>query len=337
MLNDLLVAALVGIAVNDGTYDGRPRDTTFVRIQETVTPAAPTPPPPAIVLHPPASSTPGIASPVHGTGTGYYSGPVAIDTARMPDATYALFDPTRGIRPNPVLLHEQADANGWSSTGMQVWYDEHDVRARSTGGNYLFQFNPLNVWGDGRLFTEWGHENDANGQSAGVDALHAMQATWDFYAQVFGRIGMDGQGTSVFAQVLLSPSPYIDNGFWGFGTYNGLLLGAGSWPSNPEGYSSFTDLDFIAREMTHGVIYSTARLYPSFYEEGALEQATCDFFAQMVKAWLTNPGPTIPDADLPWEIGRGIGHGTPLRSMVKPSSDGRSPDGWYDGLNYIDA
>src|SRR5262249_11940967 len=67
-------------------------------------------------------------------------------------------------------------------------------------------------------------------------------------------------------------------------------------------------------------------------EEGALVEATCDFFAQMVKAWLSQPGPTIPDVDIPWEIGRGVGHGTPLRYRDKPSRDGRSQDAGYDGL-----
>jgi hypothetical protein len=44
----------------------------------------------------------------------------------------------------------------------------------------------------------------------------------------------------------------------------------------------------------------------------------------------------VPDSGATWRIGEGVGHGTPLRYMDKPSKDLRSADGWYDGLLYMD-
>src|SRR5215831_15982348 len=111
MLTELLLASAIV-----STYDGSVRDSQIVRLPERLQPAATSPqaPPPFSQPLTVAPSATVLATPVHGQG--YYSGPVAIDTARMPDGTYALFDPTRGSKPNPVLQYYQPDGNGWSST-----------------------------------------------------------------------------------------------------------------------------------------------------------------------------------------------------------------------------
>ena len=279
-------------------------------------------------------------TPTTGTGQGFYNGTVSIPTSQMVDGTYALYDTTRGLLPNPSLQWFTPDGSGWGPTGLQVWYDEHDPAGNSTWNTFLFQSNPANSWGDGQPFTAWGQENGANGQTAGVDAMYGLAQTWDMFQNVFYRQGMDGQGTSVFAQVLTTNAYYVDNAYWS-DWEQGLYLGAGTYPTNPNGLQALNELDVVAHEMTHGVTASTAKFVNSAgYEEAGLNEATSDFFAQMAKAYATgglgNGAISIPDTGADWQIGAQVGHGTPIRWMDKPSKDQRSADGWYDGLLYMD-
>jgi len=275
-------------------------------------------------------------TPSTGTGKGYYNGDVPIPTSLMLDSTYALYDPTRGTLPNPDLQNYTPDASGWSATGLQAWYEQNDALGASTYQSFLFQSNPVNTWGDGLPFTAYGLESSANGQTAGVDALYAMAWTWDFYKNVLNLDGMDGKGTSVYAQVGMTGSYYRNNAYWD--PYS-MALGLGT--GTPSGYGSFTEFDVIAHEMTHGVTATTVKFVNSAgYEEAGLNEATSDFFAQMVKAYASgstgNTGATVPSTGADWRIGAGVGHGTPLRYLDKPSRDQRSADGWYDGLLYMD-
>jgi Zn-dependent metalloprotease len=281
-----------------------------------------------------------VATPATGTGHGFYRGTVSIDTSQVTDGTYALYDTTRGTLPNPGFRNVTPDDSGWSPTGLQVWYDQHDATGMDTGQQFLFQSNPINDWGDGKPFTDWGNENGRNGQSAGVDAMSALQQAWDFYGHVFARNGFDGQGTTATAQVLATSSGSIDSSYWSPGG-DEMYLGAGSYPGNPQGYQSLADLDIVSHELTHGVIDSTARFVDSpGYEEAAMSEGTCDFFAQMVLAWVSRsadaPDNQIPDTGATWQIGTNVGRGTPIRWMNKPSKDQRSVDAWYDGVGYLD-
>jgi hypothetical protein len=282
------------------------------------------------------------AEPAVGTGRGQYCGEVQIGASRMVDGTYALYDTTRGTQPNPGLAQYTPDGSGWSATGLQAWYAENDADQLATGTVFLFQSNRTNAWGDGKPFTSWGQEGGRNGQTDGVDAMYAMATTWDFYQQVLGRSGMDGLGTSTGAIVHLTDAWSRDNAWWSTGerlTY----LGAGTWPENPEGLSSLTDLDVVSHEMTHGVTSPSQAQYwvnSAGFEEAGLNEATSDFFSHMVGRWAArapgDPSDAIPNATGDWSIGRGVNHGTPLRWLDKPSRDLRSPDGWFDGVAYMD-
>jgi hypothetical protein len=251
----------------------------------------------------------------------------------MLDGTYALYDTTRGMLPNPNLQTYTPDASGWSATGLQAWYELNDAQGNNTWMSYLFQGSAQNSWGDGLPFTAFGAEGGANGQTAGVDAMYAMTTTWDFYKNVLGLDGVDGKGTTVYAQVGMTGNYYRNNAYWD--PYNmGVFLGTGT----PGSFGSFTEFDVVAHELTHGVTSTTAKFVNSAgYEEAGLNEATSDFFAQMAKAYASgNGGATIPDTGADWQIGKGVGNGTPLRYMDKPSKDQRSADGWYDGLYYMD-
>jgi hypothetical protein len=320
--------------VRTGLYDGPdgPHDEAYVVDGQSGT-----------ILHAAERLRRSAPVPATGTGHGFYRGQVSIDTSQMGDGSFALYDTTRGTLPNPALQKSAApSASGWSATGLQVWYEGHDATGTSTGSDALFASSPQNSWGDGKLFTAWGSEAGANGQTAGVDALSALQSTWDFLARVFGRNGIDGLGTSIFAQVLLTDAGYVDAASWSPSAW-GVLLGAGSYPANPNGQQSLTDIDVIAHELIHGVVYFTSKFQGTnlTVEELSLDEATADFFAPLVAAWAARPAGAaadkIPDAGVVWQIGANVGHGTPLRWLDKPSRDQRSVDAWFDGIGYMDA
>jgi Zn-dependent metalloprotease len=320
--------------VRTGLYDGAdgPHDEAYVVDAQSGT-----------ILHVEERLRRSGATPVKGKGNGFYRGQVSIDTSQMSDGSFALYDTTRGTLPNPAMQKmSKSGATGWSATGMQVWYEPHDTTGKSTGGDALFESNPKNTWGDGNLFTAWGSESGANGQTAGVDALSALQSTWDFLAAIFGRNGIDGLGTSIFAQVLLTEPGYVDISYW-FPSAGGVLLGAGSYPGNAKGFQSSTDIDVIAHELMHGAVYFTSKFQGSgsTVEELTLDEATADFLGALVGAWAARApdaaGDKIPDAGVVWQIGTNVGHGTPQRWLDKPSRDQRSVDAWFDGIGAMDA
>lgn len=283
-------------------------------------------------------------APATGSGSGYYRGNVPLATTQLNDGTYALWDNTRGAVANPQLAGFADDGSGWAPTGLQAWYAEHDPSGGMTFNMFLFQGNASNAWGDGQVWDRVpGTETSANGQTAAVDALAAMTTTWDFYVNVFGRHGMDGNDTATFAQVHMNGGYmdwYTDNASWSSWA-QAMSLGTGSYPANPNGLLELTDLDIVAHEMAHGVSDSTAKFVnvPGL-EEAGLSEGTSDILAQVVKAYATrlpgDPTDAVPATGADWKIGEGVGHGTPLRWMDVPSRDGRSVDAWYDGLRYLD-
>jgi Zn-dependent metalloprotease len=276
--------------------------------------------------------------PSHGTGNGYYAGQVSIDTAQLLDGTYSLYDPTRGTLPNPGLSNIAPDGSGWTSTGMQVWWEHSTSSCVDLNYGFLFQENPVNVWGDGLSFASCGNESSPNGQTVGVDTLWASQTAWDFYQQVFGRNGFDGQGTSALAWPLQRGfnDRIVDVAFY-VGSSNAIFMGAGSYPQNPNGLKTLSDLDIVAHEWSHGVTWASSLIDNPGVEEGGLAEGTADFLSQMVVAWSKQRGPTIPDAGTPWELGAGVNPaGTPLRWFDQPAKDGRSADHYYDGIGHLD-
>jgi hypothetical protein len=207
--------------------------------------------------------------------------------------------------------------------------------------------NPTNTWGDGLPFTQWGNLGGPNGQTAAVDAHSAMATTWDFYTKVLGWKGLDGQGTTPYAQVLDTSRYGVDNAYWSPWSFS-LTLGAGSstlptsHPNyNPEGFKSMADFDVIAHEMGHGVTSPNRWVNGGGVEEAGMAEGTSDFLSQMAKLWAQRPAgapeDAIPATGGDWQIGKNITpNGLPLRWMDKPSRDERSADAWYQGVNYMD-
>ncbi|MDE3033912.1 MAG: M4 family metallopeptidase, partial [Acidobacteriota bacterium] len=244
-----------------------------------------------------------------GSGKSQYSGTVSLPTNATGSA-YELRDMTRGTGGafgNNVVTN-MAHAST-SSTATGTLYTDAD-----------------NAWGDGANYVEGSSTTAANGETAAVDAMFGMVKTWDFYKNVLGRNGIDGNGTATYSRVHISNS--YDNAFWSDSCFC-MTYGDGS------SFTTLTALDVAGHEMSHGVCANTANLNYSG-ESGGLNEANSDIFGTMVEFYARGgSGSTIGNTGGNWTIGEQLAS-TPLRYMYKPSLDGSSPDAWSSTLKNLD-
>ncbi len=285
-------------------------------------------------------------TPAKGSGMGQYVGNVTLDTTQAEDGTFGLRDGTRGSLPNPYFLaYENIDL-----TGITTFWEIHTPE--NWGWLSLYAGKTANLWGDGFPFMDFPHEGDGNGETAAVDAHFGLGLTWDMYRNVFGREGLDGEGTTPFAQVhIRNPGTGMkfDNAMWSNNLY-GMFFGDGTYypdttfppdspmPGNPMGMMSLTELDIAGHELSHGLTFSTAGLIYSG-ESGGLNEASSDIMGTLVEAYANRPAgqdDTIPDYGTDWLMGSRTRPSGPLRYMRKPSRDHLSADNWYEGLDWME-
>ena len=201
------------------------------------------------------------------------------------------------------------------------------LRDPSRGGNYTINLN--NGTSGGSVFTDadniWGNGLVSSSQSAAVDAQYGTAVTWDYFKNVHGRNGIANNGTGAYSRVHYS-SRY-NNAFWSDSCFC-MTYGDGDGTS----FTPLVSLDVAGHEMTHGVTSRTARLVYSG-ESGGLNEGTSDIFGAMVEFYAANAA----DAG-DYLIGEKIYTAgvNGLRSMVNPSSDGRSADCWYSSVKNLD-
>ncbi|MFB7862402.1 MULTISPECIES: M4 family metallopeptidase [unclassified Streptomyces] len=162
-----------------------------------------------------------------------------------------------------------------------------------------------------------GREVRAEGAAAVQDitvnrAYAGLGATFELFAQAFGRSSIDGAGMPLLASVHFDEK--YDNAFW-----NGeqMVFGDG----DGELFLDFTiPVDVMGHELTHGFTQYTANL-AYFGQSGALNESVSDVFGSLVKQHAL--GQTADAAD--WLIGEGllgpaIDRGVALRSMKAPGT-----------------
>lgn len=304
-----------------------------------------------------------------GVGKSQYSGDVMLNTTTHADGTSTLVDIAgHATAFNPYLNNSYFDANNnqildangqpISAIGLQTISETHDGYGIALElSNQWYDNNPLNVWGDSNQFVmyPYGAEMQPNGQTAAVDAHYGMTVAWDFYKNIFGRSGMDDQGTSTIAIVHVTDANhlYYDGANWD-DSINGIMISDGTQnpgvdpllgqptPANPNGMKTASAIDIVGHEMTHGVLSAMGWSYlPSTntVNEGlGIVEGSCDVMAQMIQAYARRPSgadAVIPATGNDWMIGAQIAP-KPLRYLNKPSQDGASVDMWYSGLFYLD-
>jgi len=301
--------------------------------------------------------------PVKGVGHSQYSGDVTIDTTQRADGTFAMIDRTRGTSYIPFFHDYYTDfvtgapildelGNPISVVGLQAIAEGHEGYGffeLQTNWFWLDK-NPTNEWGDGQPFNGYpfGTETAVNGQTAAVDAHFGLATTWDFFKNIFGRDGLDNQGTSVVTIVhAFNFFGFPDEfAFWSK-NLSGVFLGDGTSsprtnprdgqliPGDPNGHGAMTSPDIVGHELTHGVIDSSAGLV-NYGAAGAISESTADFFSVLIKAYAKRSNPNdsnIPQTGLVWSLGEMNGP-APYRDMQKPSTVGYGRDNWYHGVEY---
>jgi Zn-dependent metalloprotease len=244
-----------------------------------------------------------------GTGKSQYSGTVNLNTNSIASG-FELRDLTRPV-----------------SGGNVIYNLNH-----STFGTGTIYTNTNNTWGDGINFKEAPEPTtSANGQTAAVDAAYGIQATWDMYKNVFGRNGINGQGTPTYARVHYDSA--YDNAFYSDSCMC-ITYGDGTK------LQTLTSLDVAAHEFSHGVCMTTAGLIYN-KESGGLNEANSDIMGAMAEFYMrgaNGKGNIIPDTGGTWTQGEQIT--TPafplkMRFLYKPSKDGNSADAWSPTLEKL--
>lgn len=156
-----------------------------------------------------------------------------------------------------------------------------------------------------------GEDDAATGDDAVDEAFDGLGATFAFFAEAFGRAGIDGDNGALLATVHYGRD--YDNAFW-----NGerMVFGDG----DGEVFTGFTNsLTVIAHELAHGVTEASGGLdYEG--QSGALNESLSDVFG--VLAEQHHLGQTAEEAT--WLVGAEIFtdavEGEALRSLAAPGT-----------------
>ncbi len=200
-----------------------------------------------------------------------------------------------------------------------------EMRDPTRGGTYTL--NLRNATSGGSVATDadntWGNNATSDTNSAVADAQYGTNVTWDYYKNVHGRTGIANDGKGAYNRVHYSRG--YANAFWSDSCFC-MTYGDGDGTS----LRSLVSLDVAGHEMTHGVTSRTAGLIYSG-ESGGLNEATSDIMGTMVEFYAANAS----DAG-DYLIGEKVRIGAAyLRTMVKPSDDGKSADCYYSGVGNL--
>jgi Zn-dependent metalloprotease len=245
---------------------------------------------------------------VVGVGKSQYNGEVPINTTLV-DGKYKMLDDSRG--------------SGGTFGAMAITNANH----RSSAGSVYV--NDSNTWGDGKQYVKGGSTVNANGQTAAVNALWGLMNTYDALKNVFDWRSLDGHDTATYIAAHVNTA--YDNAYYS-DTCRCMFIGDGN------SFNSLGSIDVIGHEMGHGVTAATSNLTYSG-EPGGLNESSSDINGEIVEAYARagGKGDTIPAGGNDWVLGAEISKtGTPLRWMMKPSKDGRSPDAWSSALRRLD-
>ena len=166
-----------------------------------------------------------------------------------------------------------------------------------------------------------------------LEARWAIGQTNAFYADIFGRDGIDGAGGPTVpthgADFIMGATSYgmaVVNAYW-----DGSMMlfgdGDGVW-SGP-----LTTLDVAGHELTHGVTEATAGLIYAG-ESGHLNESMSDVFGGMVERYALGDSEDVwLLAEAAWTPGT---DGDALRYMNDPAADGVSYDDYTSGIERAD-
>jgi hypothetical protein len=162
----------------------------------------------------------------------------------------------------------------------------------------------------------WGNGQPFNIQSAAVDAHYFTELTYDYFLNVHGRNGIDGNGYQMINR-MRNNGAGVDNAFW-----DGQLTNFGQGSQGRH----WAAADVVGHEWTHGLTQFTANLIYA-NQSGGLNESFSDIFGTMVEFfWGVNPDYLLAEDIVPGGI----------RIMSNPRLDGHSIDHasqYFDGID----
>jgi Zn-dependent metalloprotease len=181
--------------------------------------------------------------------------------------------------------------------------DSFVTKDLSRGNGIVVKSVKGNVYRDLDNVWEAGSVDQKNGA---FDLFWGAQATYDFYKSKLARASVDGKDQQINA-ILLDTGAY-NNAFWD-GTLRTINFGLG----DNKTYKTFTALDVVGHELTHGVTQFSAGL-EYLYESGAMNEAFSDIFGKSVEYYYDPQG-------FDWLIGGKVtvNPNSALRSMEDPN------------------
>ncbi|MEQ8704003.1 MAG: M4 family metallopeptidase [Phaeodactylibacter sp.] len=205
-----------------------------------------------------------------------YSGQRPIITDSMDNGQFRLVETTRGHGIETYNMLRRDDA------GQAVDFLDDD--------NFWDNFNP-------------------NQDEVATDAHWAAASTFDYFAEHFDYIGVDGDSMALISYVHYDQN--VINAFW-----NGdwALFGDGNGTS----FTSLATVDVVAHEFMHGITQSNANLIYQD-ESGALNESYSDIFGTVIEFYAS---PELAD----WTIAEDADQQSDgFRNMQDPKADGH-PD-----------
>lgn len=181
-------------------------------------------------------------------------------------------------------------------------------------------------WGSVYRYADTDNIWNTSTQRAGVDAHFGAAKVYDYFLNVHGRNGIDGQGgprtiASVNGTGLISSIVHFgksyNNAFW-TDSKNQMFYGDGDGTA----WSPIVTLDICGHEMQHGITSRTAGLVYSG-ESGALNESWSDVFGVMVELYARG-GETAGT----WRIGEDA------RTPATPGDAERWMDIPHNGTSY---
>lgn len=188
------------------------------------------------------------------------------------------------------------------------------------GGGYINNFAEFtdadNVWSLPGL------------DNAALDAHWGAMETYDYWLNVHGRNGIDGNGFSMRSYIHVA-NPQ-GGGSWSNAAWNGSVMSYGD--GNGGSVQPLTCIDIVAHEIGHGVTQFANNLVYA-RESGALNEGYSDLWGAAIEFRAKGNGDDLNPNIETWRIGEEIvANGIGIRSMITPNQFG-DPD-TYLGANW---
>ncbi|WP_420571441.1 M4 family metallopeptidase [Kordia sp.] len=233
---------------------------------------------------------------VAGTAQTRYSGQRDIETRLEDNGEYTLNDDSRNV---------------FTRNAQNVAF----------GGGYINNFAEFtdddNAWSFSGLSLD----------NAALDAHWGAIQTYDYWLNVHGRDGIDGNGYAMRSYIhVANPN---GGGSWTNAAWNGSVMSYGDGSGN---FEPLTSIDICAHEIGHGVTnFANNLVYAR--ESGALNEGYSDLWGAAIEFYAKGNGDDLNPNMETWQIGEDIvSNGLGIRNMSNPNQFG-DPD-TYEGTNW---